>query len=39
MTESFLSGCNIRDRDTLEQMAIISRAMVGRRLNYADLIA
>ena len=29
---------NIRDRDTLEQMAIISRAMVGRRLKYADLI-
>ena len=30
---------NIRDRDTLDQMAIISRAMVGRRLKYADLIA
>ena len=30
---------NIRDRDTVEQMAIISRAMVGRRLKYADLIA
>ena len=30
---------NIRDRDTLDQMAVISRAMVGRRLRYADLIA
>ena len=30
---------NIRNRDTIDQMALISRAMVGRRLKYADLIA
>ena len=30
---------NIRDRDTIEQMAIVSRAMVGRRLTYVELIA
>ena len=30
---------NIRDYDTIEQMAIVSRAMVGKRLPYAELIA
>ncbi len=35
----FAGRHNIRDRDTIEQMAIISRSMVGRRLKYADLIA
>ena len=30
---------NIRGRDTIEQMAIISRGMVGKRLKYSDLIA
>ena len=29
---------NIRDHDTIEQMAIISRGMVGKRLRYQDLI-
>ena len=35
----FAGRHNIRDYDTLEQMAIISRAMVGRRLKYSELIA
>lgn len=30
---------NIRDRDTVEQMAAITLGMVGRRLKYADLIS
>ena len=29
---------NIRDRDTITQMALITRGMVGKRLRYADLI-
>ena len=29
---------NIRDRDTITQMALISRGMVGKRLRYADLV-
>ena len=35
----FAGRHNIRDRDTIEQMAIVSRAMVGKRLPYAELIA
>ena len=35
----FAGRHNIRDRDTIEQMAIVSRAMVGKRLKYTDLIA
>ena len=35
----FAGRHNIRDRDTIEQMAVVSRGMVGRRLKYADLIA
>ena len=35
----FAGHHNIRDRDTLEQMAIIPWAVVGKRLKYADLIA
>ena len=35
----FAGRHNLRDRDTIEQMAAISRAMVGRRLKYTDLIA
>ncbi len=29
---------NIRDLDTITQMAVVSRAMVGRRLTYERLI-
>ncbi len=35
----FAGRHNIRDRDTLEQMAIISRGMVGKRLRYRELVA
>ena len=35
----FAGRHNIRDRDTLEQMAIVSRGMMGKRLRYSDLIA
>lgn len=35
----FAGRHNIRDRDTLEQMAIISRGMIGKRLRYRELIA
>ena len=35
----FLGRHNIRDRDTIEQMAIITRAMSGRHLPYQALIA
>lgn len=35
----FAGRHNIRDRDTLDQMAIVSRGMVGKRLRYADLTA
>ncbi len=35
----FAGRHNIRDFDTITQMAIITRAMVGRRLTYSDLIA
>ncbi len=35
----FAGRHNIRDRDTLDQMAIVSRGMVGKRLQYADLTA
>ena len=30
---------NIRGMDTLTQMAVIARKMLGKRLRYADLIA
>ncbi|MXZ63427.1 MAG: IS1595 family transposase [Chloroflexi bacterium] len=35
----FAGRHNIRDYDTLAQMAIVASAMVGRRLTYADLTA
>ncbi|MYB16839.1 MAG: IS1595 family transposase [Chloroflexi bacterium] len=35
----FAGRHNIRDRDTVEQMAIISRGMVGKRLRYRELIS
>ncbi len=35
----FAGRHNIRDHDTITQMAIITRAMVGRRLRYEELIA
>ncbi len=35
----FLGRHNIRDRDTIEQMAIVTRAMRGRHLPYQTLIA
>ena len=30
---------NVRDMDTADQMAIVARQTVGRRLRYCDLIA
>ena len=35
----FAGRHNIRDLDTVAQMAIISRGMVGKRLPYAELVA
>ena len=35
----FLGRHNIRDRDTIEQMAIITRSMAGKWLQYQELIA
>ena len=35
----FTGRNNIRDMDTLEQMAFLARAIVGMRLRYADLVA
>ena len=29
---------NIRDKDTLEQMCLLARGMVGKRLRYKDLV-
>ena len=37
--QEFAGRHNIRDRDTLEQMVIVTRGMVGKRLKYADLIS
>ncbi|MCY3918408.1 MAG: IS1595 family transposase [Chloroflexi bacterium] len=35
----FAGRHNIRDLDTIAQMTVVARGMVGRRLRYADLIA
>ena len=35
----FTGRNNIRDMDTLEQMAFLARAIVGKRLCYADLVS
>ena len=35
----FAGRHNVRDADTVDQMAIIAKDMVGRRLRYSDLIA
>lgn len=35
----FAGRHNIRDLDTVEQMAVLAQGFVGRRLKYADLIA
>ena len=35
----FTGRNNIRDKDTLEQMAFIARGFVGKRLTYEDLVA
>ena len=35
----FVSRYNIRDLDTLAQMAFVVQGMVGKRLKYEDLIA
>ena len=35
----FAGRNNIRDLDTVEQMTVLARGFVGRRLKYADLIA
>ncbi len=37
--QEFAGRHNIRGLDTLEQMAVLARGFVGRRLKYADLIA
>ena len=37
--QEFAGRHNIRDLDTLEQMAVLARGFVGRRLKYVDLIA
>ncbi len=37
--QEFTGRNNIRDMDTLDQMAFLARAIVGRRLRYADLVA
>ena len=34
----FAGRHNIRDRDTLEQMCLLARGMVGKRLRYKDLV-
>ena len=35
----FAGRHNIRDQDTIEQVSIIARGMVGKRLTYKDLVA
>ena len=35
----FAGRHNIRDRDTLEQMGLLAAGLVGRRLQYRDLIS
>jgi hypothetical protein len=35
----FAGRYNIRDRDTIEQMCLVARAMTGKRLRYQDLVA
>ena len=35
----FAGRHNIRDMDTLEQMCLLARGLVGKRLRYQDLIA
>ena len=37
--QEFAGRHNIRDLDTIEQMCILARGMVGQRLRYRDLIA
>ena len=36
--QEFAGRHNIRDLDTLEQMTVLARGMVGKRLRYSDLI-
>ena len=36
---AFAGRHSIRDRDTIAQMAITPKGMVGKRLTYADLVA
>ena len=35
----FAGRHNVRDRDTIEQMCLLARGLVGKRLRYRDLIA
>ena len=35
----FAGRHNVRDRDTLEQMALLTQGMVGKRLTYEQLIS
>ena len=35
----FVSRHNIRDLDTIDQMAMLARGMVGKRLRYRDLVS
>ena len=37
--QEFAGRHNIRDLDTLEQMFVLARGFVGKRLKYADLVA
>lgn len=37
--QEFVGRHNVRDRDTVEQMCLLARGMIGRRLRYRDLIA
>ena len=37
--QEFAGRNNIRDKDTLDQMSVLARGFVGRRLKYVDLIA
>ena len=37
--QEFAGRHNVRELDTVEQMSLLARGMVGKRLTYADLIA
>ena len=37
--QEFAGRHNLRDLDTVEQMAALARGMVGQRLRYRDLVS